>query len=119
VALAESLPQWTTELKEQASGLDHLGLGSVSQGILGNLVPDLFVMTIHPGSHSFYSFVLDEFWRRDDLPRTRASWRRFFRSKELIYSIACNLCEHPDYGGLFGNIIGSGKTARCSSHGGC
>jgi hypothetical protein len=116
MALAEPLPQWTTELREQTSGLDHLGLGSVSQGILGNLVPDIFVMTIHPAYHSFYSFILDEFWRRDDLPRTRASWRRFFRSKELIYSIACNMCEHPDYEGLFANIVGSGKTAGLAAN---
>ena len=89
--MTDPLPQWTRELREQTSGLDHLGLGWVSnQRILANLVPDLFVLTVHPGYHSFYSFVLDEYWRRDDLPRSRAAWRRFYRSKELIFSIACN-----------------------------
>ncbi len=110
--MTDPLPQWTRELREQTSGLDHLGLGSVSnQRILANLVPDLFVLTVHPGYHSFYSFVLDEYWRRDDLPRSRAAWRRFYRSKELIFSIACNTCEHSDYGGEFANIVGSGVTA--------
>lgn len=105
------LPQWTTELREQTSGLDHLGLGSVSnQRILVNLSPDLFVQTVHPGYHSFYSFVLDEFWQRDDLPRTRLAWQKFYRAKELIYSLACNMCDHPDYEGDFGSIVGSGKT---------
>jgi hypothetical protein len=70
-------------------------------------VPDLFVLTVHPGYHSFYSFVLDEYWRRDDLPRSCAVWRCFYRSKELIFSIACNTCEHPDYGGEFANIVES------------
>ncbi|MFL5796556.1 MAG: hypothetical protein ACJ77A_01320 [Actinomycetota bacterium] len=103
-------------MREQTSGLDHLGLGSVSnQRILVNLSPDLFVQTVHPGYHSFYSFVLDEFWRRDDLPRTRASWREFYRSKELIFSIACNTCDHPEYGGQFGAIVGSGKTAALAA----
>lgn len=110
--MVDPVPKWTTELREQTSGLDHLGLGSVSnQRILVNLVPDLFVLTAHPAYHSFYSFVLDEYWRRDDLPRTRAAWQRFYRSRELIFSIACNTCEHPDYGGEFANIVGSGKTA--------
>lgn len=108
--MAEPIPRWTTELREHTSGIDHLGLGSVSnQQILARLVPDLFVLTVHPGYHAFYSFVLDEYWRRD-LPRSRAAWLRFFRSKELIYSIACNLCDHPDYEGDFGNIVGSRKT---------
>ena len=85
-------------------------LGSVSnQQILARLVPDLFVLTIHPAYQSFYAFVLDEFWRRDDLKRSRAAWMRYYRAKELIFSIACNTCEHPDYEGDFANIVGSGS----------
>jgi len=51
-----------------------------------------------------------EFWRRDDLPRTRASWRKFYRSKEVVFSVAANMCEHPDYDGDFGSIVGSNRT---------
>lgn len=111
--MAGATPQWTTELREQTSGLDHLGLGSVSNvQTLARLVPDLYVLTVHPGYNSFYSFVLDEFWRRDNLPRTRNAWRTFFRAKELIFSIACNTCEHPDYEGEFAIIPGSATTLR-------
>jgi hypothetical protein len=104
-------PQWTVPLREQTSGLDHLGLGSVgNQQVLVRLLPDIYVQTVHPGYLSFYAFVLDEFWRRDDLPRTRASWRRFYRSTEVVFSVAANMCEHPDYDGDFGSIVGSNRT---------
>jgi hypothetical protein len=111
----KAFPQWTTELREQRSGLDHLGLAAVSNQILTNLSPDLFVQTRRPGYFSFYSFVLDEFWKRDDLPRRRSTWKDFFRSKDLIYSVACNTCAHPAYGGTFGSIVGSQKTASLAS----
>jgi hypothetical protein len=111
------VPQWTTELREQRSGLDHLGLASVSnQVILARLVPDLFVLTRRPGYLSFYAFVLDEYWKRDDLPRSRAAWRDFFRTRDYIYSVACNACPHPDYSGAFGDIVGSQKTAALAAH---
>jgi hypothetical protein len=104
-------PQWTVPLREQTSGLDHLGLGSVgNQQVLVRLLPDIYVQTVHPGYLSFYAFVLDEFWRRDDLPRTRVSWRKFYRSKEVVFSVAANMCEHPDYDGDFGSIVGSNRT---------
>ena len=109
---SSSIPQWTAPLREQTSGIDHLGLGSVgNQQILVRLVPDIYVLTQHPGYASFYSFVLDEFWRRDHLPRTRTSWIRFFRSKDLIFAIAGNLCGHEGYGGEFRGIVGSGRSA--------
>ena len=45
------VPQWTVPLREQTSGLDHLGLGSVgNQQILVRLLPDIYVQTVHPGS---------------------------------------------------------------------
>jgi len=106
------VPLWTAPLREQTSGIDHLGLGSVgTQQILVRLVPDIYVLTLHPGYASFYSFVLDEFWRREHLPRTRASWIRFFRSKDLIFSIAGSMCEHASYMGEFRGIVGSGRTS--------
>jgi len=52
-------------------GRDHLGLGSVSSDqILPTLSPAVNVLTIHPRYHSFYTFLLDEFWQRDR-PRSR------------------------------------------------
>jgi hypothetical protein len=47
-------------------GRDHLGLGSVSSDqILPRLSPGINVLTFHPRYHSFYVFLLDEFWRSD------------------------------------------------------
>lgn len=108
------LPRWTTELREVGSGVDHLGLGVVSNQLLGIVAPDLYVLTLHPGYHSFYAFVLDEFWRRD-LPRSQRAWQEFYRSKELIFSVAGNMCAHPAYNGNFRGIVGSGKTSGFAS----
>jgi hypothetical protein len=64
-------PFWTEKLYRPSRGQDHLGLGSVSSDrILRMLVPGINVLTVHPRYWSFYSFVLDEFWRRR-LARTR------------------------------------------------
>ena len=64
-------PQWIEKMYPNTTGRDHLGLGNVSSDlILLSLAPGINVLTIHPRYHSFYTFLLDEFWRRD-LPRTR------------------------------------------------
>ena len=48
------------------SGRDHLGLGSVSADqILPTLSPSINVLTFHPRYHSFYVFLLDEYWQRE------------------------------------------------------
>lgn len=91
-------------------GRDHLGLGSVSADqILPSLSPGINVLTIHPRYHSFYTFLLDEFWRRE-LPQTRKAWVRFYRPREFIFSVSCYLCPQPEHGEM-GNIIGGAKTS--------
>lgn len=110
-------PQWTTELRKATEGLDHLGLGSVASGqILTRLVPGINVLTPHPRYHAFYAFILDEFWRRDDLPRERATWRDYFRARAFVLSVAANSCDHPDFDGSFGGVTGSAKTAAMAAH---
>lgn len=95
-------------------GRDHLGLGSVSSDqILRSLSPSINVLTFHPRYHSFYVFLLDEFWRRD-LPRTQEAWTAFFRPRDFIYSLGANLCEQPEHGQM-GNIVGSQKTEGLAS----
>ncbi|MBN1876920.1 MAG: hypothetical protein JXA33_22050 [Anaerolineae bacterium] len=57
-------PQWITKMYLAKTGLDHLGLSSVSSDqILLSLSPGVNVLTIHPRYYSFYTFLLDEFWR--------------------------------------------------------
>ena len=81
-------PFWTEKLYRPSGGQDHLGLGSVSSDrILRTLVPGINVLTVHPRYWSFYSFVLDEFWRRR-LARTRRSFVGFYRPCESIYAVA-------------------------------
>ncbi len=73
-------------------GRDHLGLGSVSSfQILASLAPGVNVLTFHPRYHSFYVFLLDEFWRRGDRPRTSQEWIRFYRPRAFAYSAATHL----------------------------
>ena len=90
--------QWTERLYPPAGGQDHLGLGSVSSDrILPKLSPGIIVQTVHPRYLSFYTFLLDEFWRRD-LPRTRAAFSRFLRPREAIFAIGAHLCDRPEHG---------------------
>ena len=87
-------------------GRDHLGLGSVSSDqILPSLSPSINVLNFHPRYHSFYAFLLDEFWRRD-LPRSQSAWIVFFRPREFIFSIGAHMCDQPEHGQL-GRIVGS------------
>lgn len=89
--------QWTEKLYPPSSGRDHLGLGSVSSDqILPKLSPDIVVQTVHPRYWSFYTFLLDEFWRRD-LPRTRRDFARFYRPREAIFAIGAHLCDRPEH----------------------
>lgn len=78
-------------------GRDHLGLGSVSSDqILPLLSPGINVLTIYPRYHSFYCFLLDEFWRRDRM-RNMTSWVQFYRPREFIFSVGVFLCDQPEH----------------------
>src|SRR5947209_9489200 len=90
-------PQWIAKMYEPKKGRDHLGLGSVSSDqILPFLSPGINVLTIYPRYHSFYCFLLDEFWRRDR-PRNRTSWKQFYRAREFIFSLGVFLCDRPEH----------------------
>lgn len=101
-------PEWIEILYRPKSGRDHLGLGEVSSAeYMQALSPSINALTYHPRYHSLYTFLVDEFWRRDELPRTRAAFREFFRPREWAFSLAAHFCtQHSD---MFG-IVGSGTT---------
>ncbi len=89
--------QWTEKLYPPGRGQDHLGLGSVSSDqILPKLSPGIVVQTVHPRYWSLYTFLLDEFWRRD-LPRTRGDFSRFYRPREAIFAVGAHLCDRPEH----------------------
>src|SRR6185437_10730193 len=67
-----------------------------SDQILPFLSPGINVLTIYPRYHSFYCFLLDEFWRRDR-PRNRTSWKQFYRAREFIFSLGVFLCDRPEH----------------------
>ena len=99
----------------ETSGEDHLGLASVSSDqILPRLSPTINVLTVHPRYHSFYAFLLDEFWRRD-LPRSPRAWIQFFRPRDFIYSIAVHLCDAAEHD-LTRGITGSATTGPIAAH---
>lgn len=107
-------PQWIARMYPPTGGQDHLGVGSVSSDrILPTLSPSINVLTVHPRYHSFYVFLLDEFWRRD-LPRTRASWVQFFRPRELVLSLGTHFCDRPEHGDM-PRAVGSQKTAALAA----
>ena len=104
-------PFWTEKLYRPSGGQDHLGLGSVSSDrILRTLAPGINVLTVHPRYWSFYSFVLDEFWRRR-LARTRRSFAGFYRPRESVYAVAAYLCDRPEHEmhGPMRGVVGTDK----------
>ncbi len=95
-------------------GRDHLGLGSVSSDqILPSLSPSINVLTFHPRYHSFYVFLLDEFWKRDR-PRSRNSFIQFYRPREFIFSVGSYLCDRPEHKQI-AHIVGGQKTEPLAS----
>jgi hypothetical protein len=108
-------PRWIAHMYGATGGEDHLGLASVSSDqILPMLSPTINVLTIHPRYHSFYAFLLDEFWRRD-LPRSLRAWIQFFRPRDFVYSIAMHLCDREEHD-LTRGITGSAKTGPIAAH---
>lgn len=108
------LPQWIAKMYPGKVGRDHLGLGSVSSDqILPSLSPGINVLTIHPRYHSFYTFLLDEFWRRQR-PGSREAWIRFYRPREFIFSLGAYFCDQPEHGDMR-NVVGGAKTQPLAS----
>jgi hypothetical protein len=68
----------------------------IQDRILPSLSPGINVLTVHPRYWSFYTFVVDEFWRRD-LPRTPQRFNAFMKRRESIFAIACLWCEWHYY----------------------
>jgi hypothetical protein len=109
-------PRWIAKMWQGKSGRDHLGLGSVSADqILPVLSPGINVLTFHPRYFSFYVFLLDEFWRRDDRPKSRNSWIAFYRPREFIFSLGANMCDQPEHDPNMRNIVGGQKTQPLSN----
>lgn len=109
-----NLPQWIERMYPPKKGRDHLGLGSVSSDqILQSLAPGINVLTDRPRYHSFYTFLLDEFWRRER-PRTKAAWIRFYRPREFIFSLGSYLCELPEHDPKSG-AVGGQKTGSLAA----
>ncbi|NQT67612.1 MAG: hypothetical protein HQ569_08590 [Actinobacteria bacterium] len=103
-------PQWIAEVYKIIGGQDHLGLGSVSSDhILEGLTPGIIALTPHPRYYIFYTFLLDEFWRRD-LSRNNVNFIRFYRPREFIFSLGANLCNHPEHKYMH-SIMGGQKTS--------
>jgi len=103
-------PLWIRRQFAPKTGRDHLGLNAVNSGdILSALSPSINVLTVHPRYHSFYCFVLKKYW--ESHPRvSRGTWKSFYRSSELAFSIAANLCDCEEHGEMTG-IVGSAETA--------
>jgi len=102
-------PVWGARAYEPRRGQDHLGLASVSSDhILPRLSPGINVLTYHPRYWSFYSWVLSSFWDRE-LPRSKPSFRAFYRPREALYAAACLSCDLAEHETLVGTIVGAQK----------
>jgi hypothetical protein len=104
-------PQWTLPMYSPTTGMDHLGLASVSQDrILKALSPGINVLTIHPRYWSIYLWLLTEFWDREDLPKTRVAWGRFLKPRERIIVAAILSC--PEHGADIPEVAGKLRLRR-------
>lgn len=104
-------PHWTLPMYSPSTGMDHLGLASVSQDrILPALSPGINVLTIHPRYWSIYLWLLTEFWDREDLPKTRVSWGRFIKPRERIVVAAILSC--PVHGTDIPEVAGKLRLRR-------
>ena len=102
-------PQWIAKMYAGKTGRDHLGLGSVSSDqILPSLSPGINVLTFHPRYHSFYIFLLYEFWQRD-IVRNRSNWIAFYRPREFVFSAGAFQCDQESHGEMR-NVVGGQKT---------
>lgn len=101
-------PRWIAKMYPGKTGRDHLGLGSVSSDqILPDLSPSINVLTIHPRYHSFYAFLLDEYWQR--IPEKSLNlWKGFYRPHEYIFSLGVYL--HTGTHGAISSVVGGLKT---------
>lgn len=92
------------------TGMDHLGLASVSQDrVLPQLSPGINVLTVHPRYWSVYTWLLTEFWDRD-MPRTNAAWGRFLKPRERIFVAAVLSC--PRHGVDIPEVAGKDKIGK-------
>ena len=104
-------PRWTRPMYQPATGMDHLGLASVSQDrILRALSPGINVLTIHPRYWSIYLWLLTEFWDREDLGKTRVNWGRFIKPRERIIVAAILSC--PVHGADIPEVAGKLRLRR-------
>jgi hypothetical protein len=109
-------PQWIAKMYPSKKGRDHLGLSSVSSDqILPSLSPGINVQTVYPRYHSFYVFLLDEFWRRDRL-RSWTAWMHFFRPRDFIFSVGVFLCDRPEHRNDIA-AVGKQKTSPLAKQG--
>lgn len=103
-------PAWTASMYQPGTGMDHLGLASVSQDrILRALSPGINVLTIHPRYWSVYVWLLTEFWDRD-LPRTHAAWGRFLKPRERVFVAAVLSC--PRHGTDIPEVAGKRRIGK-------
>jgi hypothetical protein len=95
---------------QPGTGMDHLGLASVSQDrILRALSPGINVLTIHPRYWSVYVWLLTEFWERD-LPRTHTAWGRFLKPRERVFVAAVLSC--PRHGTDIPEVAGKRRVGK-------
>ena len=108
-------PQWIAKMYPGKTGRDHLGLGSVASfQILTTLSPSIYVLTYQPRYHSFYAFLLDEFWSRYKNANevTPQTWIDFFRPRDFLFSVGANLHQKTSTECAFtDHVVGSQKTS--------
>lgn len=106
-------PVWGARVYDTKGGQDHLGLGSVSSDrILPALSPGINVLTIHPRYWSFYAWVLSSFWAHEELKRSKVAFQGFYRPREALFSMACQVCDAPEHATISGNVVGSLRVRR-------
>lgn len=81
-------PQWTEVEYRRVGGRDFLGVETLSEGILADLLPGINNQTRRARYYSFWAWVLHDFIHDPDAPHTQAGFYEWLRSREAVLILA-------------------------------
>lgn len=85
-------PAWTREIKLSTRKLDPLGLSSVSDWLVNQLVPGIMALTKRARNYSFYCWAIDDILTANQIT-SRTQFRSEFVKRETAFVMASILHE--------------------------
>lgn len=99
-------PHWTEREYARGGARDDLGIETLSEGILADLLPGVNNQTHRARYYSFWAWVLRDFILDPDVVHTQANFYEWLRRREAVLILA--YLSHGCGGGAAGTEQGSG-----------